>query len=278
MGSALARVWERGGARVVSTVAGRSLRTQALAAGLELLPGLVEVVELADIVVSVGPPERAVEFAAAIASACRTADRHPLVADLNAISPQTVELVAAELDPAGCELLDGSISGGPPTPDTRTVLYLSGPSAERLASFSAAGLRTRIVGSSPGVASALKMCTASVYKGFTGLLLQALLTADSYGLADLVLADLGDSFGGSAAGASARLALAASKSDRYPAEMREISRTQREAGVGGELFAAMAEVFERLAATDLATLSPEEAARVSDLGEVLARAAHKSLR
>jgi 3-hydroxyisobutyrate dehydrogenase-like beta-hydroxyacid dehydrogenase len=277
MGSALARVWERGGARVVSTVAGRSARTQALAAGLELLPGLAEVVEVSDIVVSIGPPDRAVDFASAIAEACRAAGRQPLVADLNAISPHTVALVTAELDPVGCELLDGSISGGPPTDESETVLYLSGPGAERLAEASAAGLRTRILGPRAGTASALKMCTASMYKGFTGLLLQALLTADAHGVAELVLADLADSFGHSARDAPGRLALAASKSDRYPGEMREISETQREAGVGGELFAVMAEVFERLAATELADLTPEQAAQVSDLGDVLARA-QKSLR
>ena len=59
MGSALGRAWTRGGARVVTTVEGRSERTRGLAEGLELLPSLTDVVRTADIVVSVCPPAEA---------------------------------------------------------------------------------------------------------------------------------------------------------------------------------------------------------------------------
>ena len=65
-------------------MAGRSERTARLAreAGLELLPGLDEVVAEADIVLSIVPPAEADAVAAALAGA-------RLVADLNAVSPET---------------------------------------------------------------------------------------------------------------------------------------------------------------------------------------------
>jgi len=53
MGAAIGRVLASGGARVVATVAGRSERTRLLAAGLELLPTLDDVVGESAIVLSI---------------------------------------------------------------------------------------------------------------------------------------------------------------------------------------------------------------------------------
>jgi 3-hydroxyisobutyrate dehydrogenase-like beta-hydroxyacid dehydrogenase len=271
MGSALGRAWQHAGARVVTTVAGRSERTRSLADGLEVLPSLADVVGVADLVVSIGPPANAVLMAASIADACLERDCQPLVADLNAIAPTTVSDVADAVGRAGCELLDGSISGPPPTASSSTRLYLSGPSARRLADLIAPGLDTVIVGPTIGVASAVKMCTASMYKGFTGLLLQALQTAHAHGVTDVVLADLQDEFGDLLADAAVRIAVAAAKADRYPGEMLEIASAQGAAGGQAALFEAMAQVFTALGRTGLAAQSPEAAAQLTDLDDVLAQ-------
>jgi 3-hydroxyisobutyrate dehydrogenase-like beta-hydroxyacid dehydrogenase len=273
MGSGLGRAWRRGGARVVATLAGRSARTVRLAkaARLQLLPDLDAVVAAAQIVVSVGPPDRAVEIAGMIAASARRAGVTPLVADLNAISPITVSRIATEvLAPAGIELVDGAISGPPPDDAGRTIMYLSGRSARRIADLDAPEVDARVVGDRPGQASAVKMCTASVYKGFTGLLLQALLTAQAYDCVDVVLADLADVHRGIEDWAGHRLAMAASKSGRWVGEMREIAATQAAAGARPELFDAMARVWEMVAETPLAEHTPEEVARDRPLAAVLA--------
>ncbi len=270
MGSALGRVWRRGGARVVCTVAGRSARTHELAAGLELLAGLDEVVAASDVLVSVAPPGAALSIASAIAAQCRGRSRRLLVADLNAIAPSTVRQVAAILEDAGCDVVDGSISGAPPTATSATRLYLSGRSAAVLADLDAPGLLSQVVGTEIGTASAVKMCTASVYKGFNGLLLRALQTARANGVTDLVMADLQAGLGISPEHAAGRIAVAAAKSDRFPAEMREIATTQSAAGTDTDLFEAMARLFEAVAGTKLGAASPEQAARPSDLDAVLA--------
>jgi 3-hydroxyisobutyrate dehydrogenase-like beta-hydroxyacid dehydrogenase len=264
MGSALGRVWAAGGSRVVATTAGRSPRTAQLAHGLELLSGLDDVVRVADVVVTVVPPDRAVQVATEVAAACARVGASPLVADLNAISPSTVALVADAL--GGLELLDGSISGPPPTPGSTTV-YLSGPSAALLADLPAPGLDVQVVGPHLGTASAVKMCTASVYKGTSALMLQALRTAAAHGVVDVVLADLGRD----PAESAVRMAMGVSKSDRYPGEMREIALTQGDAGGRPELFEAMALVWESVRGTSLAALTPEQAADLTDLTEVLRR-------
>ncbi len=271
MGSGLGRAWTLGGLRVVATTAGRSARTAALAQGLELLVDLDAVVDSADIVLSVCPPALARAVAGEIAAAARRTSRRPLVCDLNAIAPATMAEVATILAAAGLESVDGSISGGPPTgrPGQVTRLYLSGPAAARIATLEAPGLALIVVSDRLGDASAVKMCTASVYKGFSGLLAQALATAAAHGVTRLVVADLHASFGQRLDGLPTQIAVAASKSDRFPGEMREIARTQAEAGWVGDLFEAMATVYEQVHATKLGRHTPEEAAAIGDLDRVL---------
>lgn len=246
MGSAVGRALQRGGARVVVTVAGRSERTQRLAEGLELLPSLDEVVGAADVVLSIVPPGEARAVAEAVRGAA-------LVADLNAVSPATAQALGVDVD--------GSISGPPPAQAGTTTIYLSGPRAAEVAALPFDGVETVVVGDEIGAASAVKMSTASVYKGSAALLTQALRAADHYGVLDHVVADLQEEALGR------RLSRAASKAERYVGEMHEIAAAQEAAGLDPALFDAIARVYAEIAGTRLAQASPEEAG--SDLAEAL---------
>ncbi|WP_432558972.1 DUF1932 domain-containing protein [Granulicoccus sp. GXG6511] len=271
MGAALGRAWQRGGARVVTTVAGRSARTRELANGLDWLDSVDDVVAEAEVVVSVVPPAQVVSNAEQIADAARRKGVRPIVADLNAVSLPTMDRVGAVLTEVGCPVVDGSISGNPPRPDAddSTRVYLSGAAASVLADFDTEGLRSIVVGAEPGQASAIKMCTAAVYKGLTALMIQSLRTADAHGVADFVAADWGDMLGPLGAAGPNRIAVAVSKSDRFPDEMREIAATQEAAGWGAELYDSIARVFEAAHRTQLGGLSPEQAAGVHDLAAVV---------
>lgn len=276
MGSALGRAWAAGGARVVATVAGRSPRTLTLAQGLELLPTLADVVAESDLVVSICPPGAALEVADAVcgaATAAGGARRPPVYADLNAVAPSTVEALAAMAEAAGMPFVDGAVSGGPPQPGGDTMLYLSGERAQWVADLRTDGLRTRVVGDRPGTASAVKMSTASIYKGSTALWAQALQTAQHHGVLDIVLDDLAEEFPELVPVIGRRIATSASKAARFVGEMEQIALTQGAAGASPELFTGMASVYARLARTPLAELTPEEARDVRDLHDVLARLA-----
>lgn len=271
MGSALGRAWITGGARVVATVEGRSARTRELAAGLELLPSLSDVVAASDVVVSVCPPAAAGQVLDDVIRAA--GDARPLLSDLNAVSPDAMAALEHHARDAGFRLVDGSISGGPPRPGGDTLVYLSGVDADVLASLPTDGIRTRVVGTDVGTASAVKMCTASVYKGTTAVWAQALQTAHSLGVLEVVLADLAEDHPDEVTTAARRIGVATSKAHRFVGEMEQISATQASAGTSGELFAAMAAVYRRLADTELAALPPEQAADLTDLAEVLRRLA-----
>ena len=274
MGSAVGRAYAAGGARVIATLAGRSARTRALAHGLELLPDLDEVVRLSDFIVSIVPPERAAVVAADIAAAARRVDADPLVADLNAIAPATARAIRTQLAGSGLELVDGSISGGPPRPDGSTRIYLSGARASELATLPGPGIDARVAGPEIGSASAVKMSTASVYKGMVGLLAHALLAAHANGVLPFVLDDLRESYPALVERAATSIGRAATKADRYVGEMREIAATQAAAGLPRELFDGFAELYAALSRSELAAAAPESIgpdARLEDVLDALGR-------
>jgi 3-hydroxyisobutyrate dehydrogenase-like beta-hydroxyacid dehydrogenase len=259
MGSAVAHALAAGDARVLATLAGRSDRTIRLAAraSVELLPDLAAVVRESEIVISIVPPEAAPSVIADIAAAADRGDVGPLVADFNAVSPATVRAAAEVAAAAGCDLVDGSISGPPPWKARTTRIYLSGARASEVAGLPFEGVETIVVGPEVGSASAVKMSTASVYKGSTAVLLHALLAANTNGVLEHVLDDLRAGAPELVVSVERRLAKAASKSGRYVGEMHEIAATQAEAGLTPSLFEAMAAVYEELADTPLAQSGPE---------------------
>src|SRR5205085_2317153 len=140
-----------------------------------------------------------------------------------------------------------------------TRIYLSGPRTARILELPLAGVMLIPVGEEIGTASAVKMCTASVYKGSVALLTQALLTARAHGVEEHVLADLREGASELADDAARSIARAATKASRYVGEMHEIAATQAAAGLTPDLFAAMVTVYAALADSSAARRAPEEA-------------------
>jgi 3-hydroxyisobutyrate dehydrogenase-like beta-hydroxyacid dehydrogenase len=253
MGSGLGWALREGGARVVTTLEGRSARTGRLvrAAGLEVLPTLGDVLVAADVVLVVTPPGAAGSAALTIAAAAAETGARPLVADFNAVSPATVEHIAGTLDPL--QLVDGSVSGPPPSVRPGARVYLSGPRATVVAELPWRHVTPVVVDDRLGSASAVKMCTASVYKGLTGLYAQAMQTADHHRVLDHVVDDLHT--GG--LDPVPAVAMAATKAARYVPEMREIAATQAGAGLPAALFEAYAQIWGLIAGGELARSDPE---------------------
>src|SRR5262245_27949557 len=268
MGSGLGWALREGGESVVTTLAGRSTRTGTLArqAGLEILEDLDAVVRAADVVLVVVPPEAALAAATSIAEALARTGARPMVADLNAIAPSTMEQVASLL--GGVDTVDGSISGSPPNVRSDGRIYLSGPRADEVAGLAWRQVTPVVVGDRIGTASAVKMCTASVYKGLSGLMTQALRAAKHYDVAEHVLSDLAEGGGFRPA---RQVTMAATKAWRYVGEMHQIAAAQQAAGLPADLFEAMAIVFAELARTDLALGDPESVDSAVSAAEVLAR-------
>jgi 3-hydroxyisobutyrate dehydrogenase-like beta-hydroxyacid dehydrogenase len=171
---------------------------------------------------------------------------------------------------SGLDLVDGSISGGPPRPDGSTRIYLSGTRAAELAARHAPGIDARVVGDTVGLASAVKMSTASVYKGINGLVAHALLAARANGVLEHVLEDLRAEAPELLQDVELWLARSAPKAHRYVGEMREIAAAQGEVGLPRELFEGFAIAWAELALSSLGRQSPESIGTDLTLEEVLA--------
>jgi 3-hydroxyisobutyrate dehydrogenase-like beta-hydroxyacid dehydrogenase len=269
MGAALGAALQAAGADVVTTLEGRSERTARLAAdaGLPVLPTVRAVTERADVLLSVTPPGEARANARRLAA---TARPDAIIADLNAIAPATMQALAGDLE--GRRVVDGSISGPPPTTaQNRTTIYLAGTDAAVVAGLPWGDrVKAVVVGERIGSASAVKMCTGSVYKGLTALITQALRTAGANGVLEPVLRDLQRN--GLAPAAS--VVGSAPKAHRFVAEMREVAATQEAAGLTPDLFTAIAGIYAGIARTRLAQGFPEDAAgTAADLSpsEIVAR-------
>ena len=165
--------------------------------------------------------------------------------------------------------MDGSISGPPPWKPGTTRVYFSGPRAAEVAALPFDGVDLIVVGTEVGSASAVKMSTASVYKGSSALLAHALLAAHENGVLEHVLSDLRTAAPELVAHVERRLAVATTKAHRYVGEMREIASTQAAAGLTPALFEAIAGIYGRLEQSELARASPEDVPERPALTDVL---------
>ena len=261
MGSALGAVLARGGARVLTSVAGRSARTASLAeqAGLEILDDLDEVVRSASCLLSVVPPQHARAVAEDLVARASRLRVRPLLVDLNAIGPAEVVELEALARAAHLRLVDGAVSGAPPrTGTTRTRLLLSGPAAPVVARLPWVDLAVSVVGDAVGAASAAKMCTGGVRKGMSALVIQALRTAAAYDVLEPVEAELRRTLQRDPV---LDAELAASKAWRFVPEMESVARAQQTVGIDPGLHHAVTEVFRRTATSALAGVRPESVER-----------------
>ena len=119
------------------------------------------------------------------------------------------------------------------------------------------------------MASAVKMSTASFYKGQAAIFAQALRAARSNGVLDLVLDDLRRHYPDLVEDAARQLQSIAAKSARFVPEMNEIAASQEAAGLTPDLFSAFAAVYRELSRTELAGFAPEDVDPDAELADVL---------
>jgi 3-hydroxyisobutyrate dehydrogenase-like beta-hydroxyacid dehydrogenase len=116
MGQAVATQIKARGFTVCTALDKRSERSKTLAreAGLTDVGTIERLVSECDLVLSVMNPGAAVDFARDAAQALRATGRKTLIADCNAIAPDTVHEIAKIIEGAGGRFLDGGIIGPPP--------------------------------------------------------------------------------------------------------------------------------------------------------------------
>jgi 3-hydroxyisobutyrate dehydrogenase-like beta-hydroxyacid dehydrogenase len=180
MGAAVAACLVGRGHEVGWLRTGRSEATlqRAEQAGLTPFDDLAELLAHTDIVFSICPPHRALEVARQLAGF------RGIVADANAISPQTSVLIGRTVTGGGARHVDGGIIGPPPVTPGTTRLYLAGDDGEVANLFAGSPLDAVALTSAPPAASALKMTYAAWTKTTAALLVSIRRTAAAYGVDD----------------------------------------------------------------------------------------------
>jgi 3-hydroxyisobutyrate dehydrogenase-like beta-hydroxyacid dehydrogenase len=246
MGAAIGKCLTDRGHTVLWASQGRGPATaaRAAAAGLTDAGTVAEVAARAEVILSVCPPQAALEVARSVAGFSG------LFVDANAIAPQTARSAAAVLGAA--RFVDGGIIGPPPTPTPGadpaagggTWLYLAGEPADEVAAlFADTPVGARVVDGGVGAASAVKMAYAAWTKGTTALLLAARALAHQERVEGVLLEEWALSQPALAARVQGAARSAAAKGWRWDAEMTEIAAAMAAAGLPDGFHLAAAEVF-----------------------------------
>jgi 3-hydroxyisobutyrate dehydrogenase-like beta-hydroxyacid dehydrogenase len=235
MGASLGAALRGAGRRVVTTLEGRgeNTRRQSQGAGLEVLPSLGAVVETASVLLSLVPPDVAMPVAAACRERLgrRLARGRLLYLDLNSVAPATARRAAAAFADAAVDFVDGAISGPASHLKSRCVLYLSGAEAARATDLFRGVVAVKVLGDSPGQASALRMLLSGVTKGVVALFVEMALAARRAGVEDALVEACRSSYPGLMELVDRSLPTFPRHGPRRAAEMREVEATLTDLGL-----------------------------------------------
>jgi putative dehydrogenase len=248
MGAAIGQRLRERGARVITSLAGRSAASARRAERAGLAPASDEEIAGADIILSVVPPKDAAGLAERLKPLLTRASKKAIYVDCNAVAPRTAEQIGAILMGSGAAYVDGGIIGAPPTPTTPGArLYVSGERAKDVLRLAAYGLDVRLLDGPIGAASALKMSYAGITKGFTAVSAMMILGAARADCADALHKELSDSQPQFVAWLSRQLPKMPPKAYRWVAEMEEIGAFLDGIAGGRDAYDSIARFYERIA-------------------------------
>lgn len=266
MGGGIAAQAVANSAAVLWVPAGRSETTAARAAagGLTPVSTVAELVQRANIILSICPPM----FAEAVAAELGEHDvAGRIVVEANPVTSQQLDRIAKNLP--GATLIDGAIIGSVPGTGKRPALYVAGPSEATAALetlFAGTDVIVRDLGSDVGKASALKSAYSIFQKGSRVLAALAHALGDEHGVKDELL-KLALQRKGSYLSEPDYVSEVAAIAWRWSPDLTVAAAELNEAGYPGHAINALADVLGAWNATrDDWNLTPHEASEVLRTG------------
>jgi 3-hydroxyisobutyrate dehydrogenase-like beta-hydroxyacid dehydrogenase len=154
--------------------------------------------------------------------------------DLNSVSPSTKRASCERIEAAGGHYVEAAVIASIPSYGIKVPMILGGKRAAELAQIiSRLGMRPQAGYERVGVASAIKMCRSIMVKGLEALTIECLLTARRYGVEEQVLASLDQTYPAMnwQQQGDYLISRVVQHGRRRAAEMREVARTVKEAGL-----------------------------------------------
>ena len=182
-------VWDL---KFVDPVAGAAARAAATADGMRVAADLPALCAASDLTISAVTASSTQSVAEEAALHARAGARY---LDLNSASPGTKQQAGAALEAVGVSYIEAGVMTSVPPYGIRVPMLLGGPGAEALAVMLCAwGMDARVVSSTLGVASAIKMSRSIMIKGLEALVVESYTTARSFGVEEHVLPTLKETF------------------------------------------------------------------------------------
>jgi 3-hydroxyisobutyrate dehydrogenase-like beta-hydroxyacid dehydrogenase len=258
MGHSIGQVLHANGLRVLTCLEGRSDRSRALAAqaGIEDGGSLEDIVQKADLFISVLVPSSAHDVAERVATALRSTGANILYADCNAIAPRTVRAVADTIEAAGGRVADVGIIGPPPR-KPGTKFYVSGPGATGFSELGSYGLDVRLLDGDVGQASALKMCYGALTKGLQALATELMVAARLAGVDDALRTEQEETMAEVLGWLEGNMPIMPPKAYRWVGEMEEIASFFADLGMTPDILNGAAEMYRVVKDTPIGQESPE---------------------
>ena len=258
MGSNVGCALRENGLEVITCLTERSARTRELSdiAGIVDVPDFADMIDRADIVLSVLVPERAIDVARQVAAVITETGKPLPFADCNPVAPAVALQMAAIIENAGGRYIDGGIIGSPPGRGEPPRFYASGPHEAIMGQLDGRGISVPLMGGEVGRASAIKMCYASLSKGAAALNASALISAMNLGIYDEFIAEMESSQQGVLSNMQGVKSLGA-KAFRWIDEMEQISATFGSSGATPYLHKGAADLFRHVTASPIGHERPE---------------------
>jgi 3-hydroxyisobutyrate dehydrogenase-like beta-hydroxyacid dehydrogenase len=236
------------GHSVLTVLDGRSDASARRAAAAGMMPASWQTIAQVDMFISLVPPSEALPLARRLAPLFKAADRAPLYADLNAVSPRTAQAIAETLAGAGCTVADGGICGPAPEKGKGSpAIFVSGPGAAQFGAYRESGLDIRVMDAPIGAGSAVKICQSGFTKGYTALASVMALAAMRFGAGETLRQELLETRPGLIGFLHPATMRMFDKAYRYAGEMQEIADFVAEETAGKAIFEAFDEVYRHLA-------------------------------
>ena len=235
-------------------------RKRADAAGLVPVTDMAELVYRSDVIISLCPPDRAVEVVSSVADLSFSG----LYIEANAIAPERLGGMAASLARGNAGFVDAAVIGSPPTDARPTTLYVAGegPATTAVTSlFSDTSVTVRMLSGEVGKASALKLAFTSYQKAARTLAAVAHALAAGHGVGDELMA-VAKEHRTNYLEAIDYLPKVANRSWRWGPEMQEVAAALTASRLPAGLAEATAEVMRKWAACKDRDLTVDEVMRL----------------
>jgi len=252
MGSPIAEQIINSGIKVISPLKNRSNQTRERAKkfGIEDSENLENSINESDLIISILVPDAAKELALNVSVISKKLNKEIIFADLNAISPETVQNMGEILLGTKVKFIDGGIIGTPPKNNNIPRIYVSGKHSALFTKLDGLGMKVIDMSGDIGSASAMKMAYASITKGYSSLLIAAITLSIKTNNFEYLMKELEFSQTNVFNDLN-NLKSIPSKAHRWIGEMEEISKTFIENNITGDFHKASGSIYKNVSESKL---------------------------